>query len=53
MSAKPDSLPFDIAAYMQTVGQRARAAARAMSRAETAAKDAALLAIAAAIEDVT
>jgi len=50
MSAKPDSIPFDIAAYMQTVGQRARAAARAMSRAETAAKDAALLAIAAAIE---
>ena len=50
MSAKPDSLSFDIAAYMQTVGQRARAAARAMSRAETAAKDAALLAIADAIE---
>jgi glutamate-5-semialdehyde dehydrogenase len=50
MSAKPDSLPFDIAAYMQKVGQRARAAARAMSRAETAVKDAALLAIAAAIE---
>ena len=50
MSAKPDSLSFDIAAYMQTVGQRARAAARAMSRAETAAKDAVLLAIADAIE---
>ncbi len=50
MSAKPDNLAFDIAAYMQTVGQRARVAARAISRAETAAKDAALLAIAAAIE---
>ncbi|MBI5039975.1 MAG: glutamate-5-semialdehyde dehydrogenase [Gammaproteobacteria bacterium] len=50
MSAKPNSLPFDIAAYMQAVGQRARAAARDMSRAETAAKDAALLAMADAID---
>ncbi|MGB5475356.1 MAG: glutamate-5-semialdehyde dehydrogenase [Gammaproteobacteria bacterium] len=39
-----------MAAYMQTVGQRARAAARAMSRADTGKKDAALLAIAGAIE---
>ena len=43
-------MQFDVAAYMQTVGQRARAAARAMSRADTGKKDAALLAIAGAIE---
>jgi glutamate-5-semialdehyde dehydrogenase len=40
----------DVAAYMATVGARARAAARAMARAETAAKDAALGAIAAALD---
>src|SRR3569832_1569047 len=36
----------EIKAYMQQVGQRARAASRAMARAETAAKNAALLAMA-------
>ena len=38
----------DIHAYMQGVGQRARAASRAMARASTAAKDTALTAIAVA-----
>ncbi len=41
---------LDIKQLMQRLGERARAAARLMSRAETAAKDAALLAIAAAVE---
>jgi glutamate-5-semialdehyde dehydrogenase len=41
---------MNIATYMRDVGQRARVAARAMARAETAAKNAALLAMAAAIE---
>jgi glutamate-5-semialdehyde dehydrogenase len=41
---------LDIKQMMQRLGARARAAARLMSRAETAAKDAALLAIATAIE---
>ncbi len=41
---------LDIKQQMQRLGERARAAARLMSRAETAAKDAALLAIAAAVE---
>ena len=41
MSAKADSIQFDVATYMQAVGQRARVAARAMSRAETGAKNAA------------
>jgi glutamate-5-semialdehyde dehydrogenase len=36
----------DVAAYMQTLGQRARSASRALARATTADKDAALLAIA-------
>lgn len=40
----------DIAAYMLAVGQRARAASRLMGRAETRAKDAALFAIATALE---
>ncbi|MBL8381911.1 MAG: glutamate-5-semialdehyde dehydrogenase [Burkholderiales bacterium] len=39
----------DLAAAMQAMGRRARAASRAMARASTAAKDAALAAIAAAI----
>jgi len=43
-------MPFDVAGYMLAVGKRARSAARAMSRAETGSKDAALLAIAGAIE---
>jgi glutamate-5-semialdehyde dehydrogenase len=42
--------PADIKAYMQEIGRRARAAARVIARAETARKDAALAAIAAAIE---
>ena len=50
MNAKADAMSFDVAAYMQAVGQRARAAARAMSRAETGPKNAALLAMAAALE---
>ncbi len=51
MSAKADTIQFDVATYMQAVGQRARSAARAMSRAETGAKNAALLAMAEAIEN--
>ncbi len=50
MSVKADSINFDVAQYMQGVGMRARAAARAMSRAESGRKDAALTAIAGAIE---
>jgi glutamate-5-semialdehyde dehydrogenase len=41
---------INIKEYMQTLGRRARAAARTLGRAETAAKNAALLAMAAAIE---
>ena len=41
----------DIKEYMQQVGQRARGAARHMARAETAAKNAALLAMAAQIDE--
>ena len=44
---------MDIAHYMQTVGQRARAASRAMARADTSAKNAALSALAAAIRRET
>ncbi len=40
----------DVAAYMQTVGERARAASRLLARAETAAKNRALLAIAADLD---
>jgi glutamate-5-semialdehyde dehydrogenase len=40
----------DITAYMQQLGQRARQASRAMARADTAAKNAALHAIANALE---
>ncbi len=50
MSVKAESINFDVAQYMQGVGVRARAAARAMSRADSGKKDAALTAIAAAIE---
>ncbi len=39
----------DVAAYMQGVGEAARAAARSLARADTAAKNAALVAMAAAI----
>ncbi len=47
MSETPIS---DIAAYMNTVGERARAASRLLARAETAAKNRALLAIAADLD---
>jgi len=50
MSVKAESIHFDVVQYMQDTGVRARAAARAMSRADTGSKDAALNAIAAAIE---
>ncbi|MEE2729521.1 MAG: glutamate-5-semialdehyde dehydrogenase [Pseudomonadota bacterium] len=41
---------MDVTAYMAQVGQQARAASRAMAKAQTGAKNAALLAIADAIE---
>ncbi|VAW79113.1 Gamma-glutamyl phosphate reductase, partial [hydrothermal vent metagenome] len=40
---------FDISAYMQTLGEQARAAARVLSRADTGARNAALQAIADAV----
>ena len=49
-SVSPQSAGLDIRKIMQDVGMRARRAAVHMSRAETAAKDAALLAMAAAID---
>ncbi|HJW82557.1 MAG TPA: glutamate-5-semialdehyde dehydrogenase [Acidiferrobacterales bacterium] len=49
-TASPQSAGLDIRQYMQDVGVRARRAAVLMSRAETAAKDAALLAMAAGLE---
>jgi glutamate-5-semialdehyde dehydrogenase len=50
MSAKPEAMTIDVPAYMQAVGRRARAASRVIGRAETRQKNAALLAIATAIE---
>ncbi len=50
MNEKEEHSLNDVAAYMQGLGQRARAASREMARAGTAAKNAALEAIAAAIE---
>ena len=50
MSVKAESIDIDVSEYMQGVGQRARAAARAIGRAESGKKDAALTAIADAIE---
>ena len=50
MKAASKTTHIDIRQYMQGVGQRARAAARVLARAETAPKNAALLAMAAAIE---
>jgi glutamate-5-semialdehyde dehydrogenase len=50
MNAKAESMKLDVPAYMQAAGRRARAAAREMSRAETGVKNAALTAMAAAIE---
>ncbi len=51
MSESAESMNFDVAAYMQELGQQARAAARAIGRSETGARDAALLAMADAIVD--
>ena len=51
MSAKADTFDIDIPTYMQAVGARARAAARETARADTGRKDAALRAIATAIEN--
>ncbi|MDT8388737.1 MAG: glutamate-5-semialdehyde dehydrogenase [Thiogranum sp.] len=51
MSESAESMNFDVAAYMQELGQQARAAARAIGRSETGARDAALLAMADAIID--
>ena len=50
MNAKAETLQIDVPKYMQAVGVRARAAAREIARADTGKKDAALTAIAAAIE---
>ena len=50
MSAKAAAVNIDIPTYMQAVGVRARAAARETARADTGRKDAALIAMAAAIE---
>ncbi len=50
MSAKAENMSLDIPQYMQSVGKRGRAAARAMGRANSGMKDAALRAIATAIE---
>jgi glutamate-5-semialdehyde dehydrogenase len=50
MSVEAESMQFNVPAYMQAAGQRARAAGRVMSRADTGRKNNALLAIAAAIE---
>jgi glutamate-5-semialdehyde dehydrogenase len=50
MNAEAETTKLDIPQYMQLVGGRARAAARAMGRADSGSKDAALTAIAAAIE---
>jgi len=51
MSVKAESIEIDVAGYMQGVGRRARAAARAIGRADSGMKDAALRAIAIAIEE--
>ena len=50
MSVKAENIQLDIPQYMRSVGVRARAAARAMGCADPGKKDAALRAIAAAIE---
>jgi glutamate-5-semialdehyde dehydrogenase len=50
MSTKAEAMTIDVPAYMQAVGRRARAASRVIGRAQTSEKNAALLAIAAAIE---
>ncbi|MBT8121629.1 MAG: glutamate-5-semialdehyde dehydrogenase [Gammaproteobacteria bacterium] len=50
MSVKAESIEFNVPDYMQGVGRRARVAARVIARANSGMKDAALTAIAAAIE---
>ncbi len=50
MSVKAEDIDVSVAEYMQGVGRRARVAARAIARADSGMKDAALVAIAAAIE---
>ena len=50
MSVKAESIEFNVPEYMQGVGRRARVAARAIGRADSGMKDAALTAIASAIE---
>jgi glutamate-5-semialdehyde dehydrogenase len=50
MSTKAEATTIDVPAYMQVVGRRARTASRVIGRAETRQKNAALLAIATAIE---
>jgi glutamate-5-semialdehyde dehydrogenase len=50
MSAEAEKMSLQLAEYMQSVGRRARAAARSMARAGSGMKDAALVAIAEAIE---
>jgi glutamate-5-semialdehyde dehydrogenase len=50
MNTTTETLQSDVAAYMVEVGRRARAAGRALARAETGAKNAALLAMADAID---
>jgi glutamate-5-semialdehyde dehydrogenase len=50
MTDTAESMPFDVPAYMRELGQRARAAARELGRAECGAKNAALHAIADAIQ---
>lgn len=50
MNIKAKSTRFDIPEYMHATGVRARAAARTIARADSGVKDAALCAIAAAIE---
>jgi len=49
LATPPAATIVDVAAYMQRVGEAARAAARDLARADTHTKDAALLAVAAAI----
>ena len=51
MSVKAESIDFNVPEYMQATGRRARVAARAIARADSGMKDAALQAIATAIEN--
>jgi glutamate-5-semialdehyde dehydrogenase len=53
MSAKAEAVTADVPAYVKEVGRRARTAARQISKVESGRKDAALTAIAKAIEEAT